>query len=738
VPEGVRRQGGAQQRLRGVSATTHVVLLVPRDLAPAGEPGEPPPAALTAAVDAATARARQAGAGGPCTVVQAGSTSGALVELADAAERAAHDGEALAVLDVDLAISPVALLDLFDHAGRRTAALVRDGAPGEDGAATLRDGWTPVRDGAGRKALVESVGTPDHAVRAPNAVALGALRVDAADVPAAARLWRQAASREWAGSPSAMALIALTRGGVAVSAVPLQQFTARRQLTEAAEPALDQDPWRLRLLSAARPVDGFYSIFVVRKVSRALTWRLLPTGVSPNTVTVVSLLVGLLTAVLCGIGGWPLLVVAAVLLQVSLVLDCVDGEIARYTRRFSPLGAWLDVSGDRLKENGVYAGLALWSFRSGNDLWVWAVLAMALIAYRHFVDYGFGVSQRVSLLPRVFTGPLDQPDDGEGRLAPGQSTRLSTFVSASDATSATAWVHWLKKAVHLPIGERYLVISLALLTGRPLVVFAILVVLEVLAVVYTTGGRVLRSLSGSAAGSPSAGTALSVPDLARPTWGEIDHQLDIGPLARIQEESLPVLWRTPVAAVVSVGLTLVVAVAVALGLHPIWLLPAAAALPVGLALGAVAPVVGRLAWAAPSTLFAVEAAVVLMLQHRLAPAAGGAAFVFVAAAAYRRYDIIYRTRDLGRPPAAWTDRVTFGVDGRLLLVALAALFPGSFAGVLLVAGAVVGGVVLLESTAAWVRWLRAPHRSGDIVAPAAAPGSVADVPAEPGDELTSP
>lgn len=722
---GSTRTDAAHTRLRGVSAGAHLVLLVPSD------------AAADAAVDAASARGRAAGVGGPCTVVHAATTAGALAELADAAQRAADDGAALAVLDVDLLLTPVALLDVFDHAGRRTAALVRHGLPA-DGDTGAGRGWTPVRRGRGRKGLVESVGTPEHALRRVTGVALGALRVDAADVPAAARLWREAACREWAGSPSALALLALTRGGVAVSAVPLSQFTARHAAVEARAGSThdpDGDPWRLRLLSATRPVDGFYSVFVVRKVSRAITWRLLPTGVAPNTVTVVSLLMGLLTAVLCGIGGWPLLVAAAVLLQVSLVLDCVDGEIARYTRRFSPLGAWLDVSGDRLKENGVYAGLALWSFRSGNDLWVWATLAMALIAYRHLVDYGFGVSQRRSLLPHVFTGPLDRPDDGDEPLEAGPGSRLSTFVTASDATSARAWVHWLKKAVHLPIGERYLVVSLALLTGRPFVVFAVLVVIEVLAVLYTTGGRVLRSLSKAPAGDLER---LPARDPARPAWGELDHQLDLGPLARGVAGALPPTWRMLRAAVAGAVVVVLVAVAVASGLHPGWLLPATACLLVSLGVGLVAPVTGRLDWAAPSTLFAVEAAVVLLTQRTLAPAAGGAAFLFVAAAAYRRYDIIYRTRDLGRPPAAWTVWVTLGVDGRLLVVALAALWPGAFATVLLVAGVVIGGFVLLESTAAWVTWLRRPHPGAALAAPAAEPGSVDDAPAEPGDELSAP
>ena len=52
------------------------------------------------------------------------------------------------------------------------------------------------------------------------------------------------------------------------------------------------------------------------------------------------------------------LVAGALLLQLSLVVDCVDGEVARYTRAFSSLGAWLDASTDRVKEYACYAGLA--------------------------------------------------------------------------------------------------------------------------------------------------------------------------------------------------------------------------------------------------------------------------------------------------------------------------------------------------------------------------------------------
>ena len=126
------------------------------------------------------------------------------------------------------------------------------------------------------------------------------------------------------------------------------------------------------------------------------------------------------------------------ILQVSLVLDCVDGEIARYTRRYSPLGAWLDVTGDRIKEYGVFAGLALSSARAGDDIWWLALLALALVAYRHFVDYGYGVTVRAAHVPVVAVLPLDQRDDGPDPRPRRAAGRLAGVISATDSTSSRA------------------------------------------------------------------------------------------------------------------------------------------------------------------------------------------------------------------------------------------------------------------------------------------------------------
>lgn len=191
-------------------------------------------------------------------------------------------------------------------------------------------------------------------------------------------------------------------------------------------------------------------------------------------------------------------------------------------------------------------------------------------------------------------------------------------------------------------------------------------------------------------------------------WDELDHQSDLGPLARAVGRAVAL----PRPLVVPALALLVALAAVAAAGGPHWLLLAGAVV-AALALGpTLRPVLdGRLAWLAPSSLFAVEAAVVAAAQLATGTWQGGAVFAFVAAVAYRRYDVIYRQRDLGAAPPAWTRAVTLGAEGRLLLVAAVLTgAPQHLAAVLLWGAAVLGAVVLVESTRAWLVWVRSGSR----------------------------
>jgi archaetidylinositol phosphate synthase len=77
---------------------------------------------------------------------------------------------------------------------------------------------------------------------------------------------------------------------------------------------------------------------------------------SPNTVTVISLLFSFVPAYFYYLGR---LQVAAALLLVSGGLDVMDGAIARITGRVSSFGGFLDSTFDRVSDLAVLAGIAL-------------------------------------------------------------------------------------------------------------------------------------------------------------------------------------------------------------------------------------------------------------------------------------------------------------------------------------------------------------------------------------------
>ena len=109
------------------------------------------------------------------------------------------------------------------------------------------------------------------------------------------------------------------------------------------------------------------------------------------------------------------------LLQLSLVLDCVDGDVARYTRRFSPLGAWLDASTDRLKEFACYAGLA-WGADAGRTGWLLAAAMITLQTARHTVDYTFTAVKDLREA-EVVTGARSTEQDEPARRGGGRRPR---------------------------------------------------------------------------------------------------------------------------------------------------------------------------------------------------------------------------------------------------------------------------------------------------------------------------
>jgi len=125
---------------------------------------------------------------------------------------------------------------------------------------------------------------------------------------------------------------------------------------------------------------------------------------TPNTITVIGLLITIAAAALVA-SGW-LLVGAAVLTAGSL-LDAVDGALARAQGGGTAFGSFLDSTLDRASEAILYVGIAAW-FLGALDQPMLPVLAVFvalagsfLVSYARARAEGIGLSASVGLAPRT-------------------------------------------------------------------------------------------------------------------------------------------------------------------------------------------------------------------------------------------------------------------------------------------------------------------------------------------------
>ena len=612
----------------------------------------------------------------------------ALAALAALAEADHH--RPLVAVAADLEVSPVALLDLLDRPGDPTAtATVEPGGAGSAGPSVTAATGLPLLRTHPERRDVLSVGTARHTVTNPTALGAGVLRVAARDRARAASIWRAAAGSasalDPAVAPADLALLALVRGGLGVGTVTLGPFSLRRGA--ASVTGATGSPWQQRLRGASRGGDGFFSTYAVRPLSRRTTGVGLAHGWSPNVVTVCSLVLGLVASGLAAIDNRWTWALAAVLLLAALVVDCVDGEIARFTRRFSALGAWLDAVGDRVKEYSLIAAVAWVAARRGDSAWGLAAVAMVLITLRHLEDYAYVHRQRASLAGvRPDRLDVDEPRD----LGPaGARTDL-----APPRTGAALAAFWAKKVMHLPIAERYLLLALGLLTFDPHVVLWTMIIAVSAAMAWTLGGRSVKALLHRDGYRPEP--------LPAGGWGHLDHQLDLGPLARLS-------WRVgglPFPAALA-GVALVLAGALAAGSlgTPV----VVAAVVVGALLmgaGCRPPLRHPFGWLAPLLLWLAEGIVVVSLAHESA-GVGPAAFAYLAAVAWHRYDVVYRLRDTGEPAAAWVTPATLGVDGRIVVLTLLWAASVPLAPVLAWSALALFLLYAAESAVGWRSWVRA-------------------------------
>jgi phosphatidylglycerophosphate synthase len=121
-----------------------------------------------------------------------------------------------------------------------------------------------------------------------------------------------------------------------------------------------------------KPNDILWNRFVARPLAALFVVPLARTGITPNQVTFVTLFVFLAgAAVMVFVPGWGALVGSAAIIELSYVLDCADGQLARLKGTSSPIGAHLDFLMDEIKAFALVAaiGVRLW-MPAGDTRWL--------------------------------------------------------------------------------------------------------------------------------------------------------------------------------------------------------------------------------------------------------------------------------------------------------------------------------------------------------------------------------
>ncbi|HEY1593968.1 MAG TPA: CDP-alcohol phosphatidyltransferase family protein [Thermoleophilaceae bacterium] len=116
----------------------------------------------------------------------------------------------------------------------------------------------------------------------------------------------------------------------------------------------------------------------MRRLSPHLTRALLPTSVSPNALTGLMSVVGLAAAALLSLNGLAAALGAVLLIQLQLLLDCSDGELARVRGQSSPAGIYLDRIGHYLTEAALPIGLGIRADGGWHSLGGWTTLGLVL------------------------------------------------------------------------------------------------------------------------------------------------------------------------------------------------------------------------------------------------------------------------------------------------------------------------------------------------------------------------
>ena len=130
-----------------------------------------------------------------------------------------------------------------------------------------------------------------------------------------------------------------------------------------------------------KPIDTWWSVIVTDPISVRVLWFFANfSKITPNKISVIGFLLGLLSAYLFYQGSYIYLIVGAIIYELSFLFDCMDGKLSRLKNYKSNFGKFLDNMLDEWKFIFNLLGLTFGQYLiTNNNLYLMLGVAYTLI-----------------------------------------------------------------------------------------------------------------------------------------------------------------------------------------------------------------------------------------------------------------------------------------------------------------------------------------------------------------------
>lgn len=145
-----------------------------------------------------------------------------------------------------------------------------------------------------------------------------------------------------------------------------------------------------RLWAAKAKDDEWWSSFVTAPLAIAANYLVVDIKwLTPNRITLFSFITALISALFIVAGGTTNFITAAVLIHLSHVLDCMDGQMARYRKTTSLSGAFFDKLTDQVQVIFWFGAVGYAAYAQSQSMLpiFLAFTGVAFYALRGYVKY---------------------------------------------------------------------------------------------------------------------------------------------------------------------------------------------------------------------------------------------------------------------------------------------------------------------------------------------------------------